>query len=72
MYTKHDGKYRVYVLGDGKDNVKDEVDIRFYKTESELLKEFLRYWIDVKPTMINVGIRMVLTFLIYIIVFQKF
>ena len=53
MYTKHDGKYRVYVLGDGKDNVKDEVDIRFYKTESELLKEFLRYWIDVKPTMIT-------------------
>ena len=53
MYTKHDGKYRVYVLGDGKDNVKDEVDIRFYKTESELLKEFLRYWLDVKPTIIT-------------------
>ena len=53
MYTKHDGKYRVYVLGDGKDNIKDEVDIRFYKTESELLKEFLRYWIDVKPTVIT-------------------
>ena len=53
MYTKHDGKYRVYVLGDGQDNVKDEVDIRFYTTESELLKEFLRYWIKVQPTMVT-------------------
>jgi len=53
MYTKHDGKYRVYVLGDGQDNVKDEVDIRFYSTESELLKEFLRYWIKVQPTMVT-------------------
>ena len=53
MYTKHDEKYRVYVLGDGQDNVKDEVDIRFYSTESELLKEFLKYWIDVKPTVVT-------------------
>ena len=53
MYTKHDGKYRVYVLGDGQDNVKDEVDIRFYSTESELLKEFLRYWIKVQPTCVT-------------------
>ena len=50
MYTKHDGKYRVYVLGEGQNNIKDEVDIRFYSTESELLKEFLRYWIKVQPT----------------------
>ena len=53
MYTKHDGKYRVYVLGEGQDNLKDEVDIRFYSTENELLKEFLRYWIDVKPTVVT-------------------
>ena len=53
MYTKHDGKYRVYVLGEGQDNVKDEVDIRFYSTESELLKEFLRYWIKVQPTCVT-------------------
>ncbi len=53
MYTKHDEKYRVYVLGEGQDNLKDKVDIRFYSTESELLKEFLRYWIDVKPTVIT-------------------
>ena len=53
MYTKHDDKYRVYVLGEGKNNIKDDVDIRFYPTESELLKEFLRYWINVKPTMIT-------------------
>ena len=53
MYTKHDGKYRVYVLGEGKDNIKDEVDIRFYSTESELLKEFLRYWIKVQPTCVT-------------------
>ena len=53
MYTKHDGKYRVYVLGDGKDNIKNDVDIRFYSTESELLKEFLRYWIKVQPTMVT-------------------
>ena len=53
MYTKHDGNYRVYVLGEGEDNVKDKVDIRFYSTESELLKEFLRYWIKVQPTMVT-------------------
>jgi len=53
MYTKHDGKYRVYVLGEGQNNIKDEVDIRFYSTESELLKEFLRYWINVQPTCIT-------------------
>ena len=53
MYTKHDGKYRVYVLGEGQNNIKDEVDIRFYSTESELLKEFLRYWIDVQPTCVT-------------------
>ena len=53
MYTKHDGKYRVYVLGEGQNNIKDEVDIRFYSTESELLKEFLRYWIKVQPTMVT-------------------
>ena len=53
MYTKHDGKYRVYVLGEGQNNIKDEVDIRFYSTESELLKEFLRYWIKVQPTCIT-------------------
>ena len=53
MYTKHDEKYRVYVLGKGKDNIKDDVDIRFYSTESELLKEFLKYWIDVKPTVVT-------------------
>ena len=53
MYTKHDGKYRVYVLGEGQNNIKDEVDIRFYSTESELLKEFLRYWIKVQPTCVT-------------------
>jgi len=53
MYTKHDEKYRVYVLGEGQDNIKDEVDIRFYSTESQLLQEFLKYWIDVKPTIVT-------------------
>ena len=53
MYTKHDGEYRVYVLGDGQDNVKDGVDIRFYTTESQLLQEFLKYWIDVQPTCVT-------------------
>ncbi|MAK36795.1 MAG: hypothetical protein CMC15_11575, partial [Flavobacteriaceae bacterium] len=43
----------VYVLGEGQNNIKDEVDIRFYSTESELLKEFLRYWIKVQPTCIT-------------------
>ena len=53
MYTKYDEKYRVYVLGEGQDNIKDEVDIRFYSTESQLLQEFLKYWIDVKPTVVT-------------------
>ena len=53
MYTKHDEAYRVYVLGEGKDNIKDGVDIRFYTTESELLQEFLKYWIGVQPTCVT-------------------
>ena len=38
LYTKHDEKYVVYVLGEGKNNIKDDVDIQFFKSESELLK----------------------------------
>ena len=43
----------VYVLGNGKDNVKNNVDIKFFNTESELLKSILRYWMDVKPTIVT-------------------
>ena len=53
FYTKHDEKYVVYVLGNGKDNVKNNVDIKFFNTESELLKSILRYWMDVKPTIVT-------------------
>jgi len=53
LYTKHDEKYVVYVLGDGKDNVKDGVDIKFFKSEPELLKQILKYWIGIKPTLIT-------------------
>ena len=53
FYTKHDEKYVVYVWGDGKDNVKNDIDIKFFNSESELLKSILRYWIKVKPTIIT-------------------
>ena len=43
MYTKHDGKYRVYVLGDGKDNVKDES--KYYKLKT--LKSMRGVWTDI-------------------------
>ena len=53
FYTKYDEKYVVYVLGDGKDKVKDDVDIQFFKSESELLKSILKYWMSIKPTIIT-------------------
>ena len=53
FYTKHDEKYAVYVLGDGQNNIKDDVDIKFFSSESELLKSILRYWTNVKPTIIT-------------------
>ncbi len=53
FYTKHDEKYVVYVLGEGQNKVKDDVDIQFFKSESELLKSILRYWMSVKPTVIT-------------------
>ena len=53
FYTKHDEKYCVYVLGDGQNNIKDDVDIRFFKTEAQLLQEILKYWTTVKPTIIT-------------------
>ena len=53
FYTKHDKRYVVYVLGDGKNNIKDGVDIQFFESEQELLKAILKYWIDVRPTIIT-------------------
>ena len=53
FYTKHDEKYVVYVLGEGQSKVKDGVDIQFFKSESELLKSILKYWMNAKPTIIT-------------------
>ena len=53
FYTRHDEKYVVYVLGEGKDKVKDKVDIKFLNSESELLRAILKYWINIKPTIIT-------------------
>ena len=53
FYSKHDDKYVVYVLGDGKNNKKDSIDIQFFKSEPELLRAILKYWLEVKPTIIT-------------------
>ena len=51
--TSHDGKSYVYILGDRKDEEKSGALVRFFKTETDLLQEFLRFWLDAKPTIIS-------------------
>ena len=51
--TSHDDKSYVYILGDKKDTVKDGASVRFFRDEKSLLQSFLRFWIDVKPTIIS-------------------
>ena len=43
----------VYILGDRKDEQKSGALVRFFKSEMDLLQEFLRFWIDLKPTIIS-------------------
>jgi len=51
--TSHDGKSYVYILGNRKDEQKSGALVRFFKNEADLLQEFLRFWLDVKPTIIS-------------------
>jgi DNA polymerase elongation subunit (family B) len=40
-------------LGDRKDEQKSGALVKFFKNEADLLQEFLRFWLDVKPTIIS-------------------
>ena len=51
--TSHDNKSYVYVLGNKKDTEKNGASVKFFRDETSLLQSFLRFWIDLKPTIIS-------------------
>ena len=58
MYTKHDDKYYVCVLGDRDPSLPPLIDkkgtlIKFFRNENDLLQAFLGFWIELKPTIVT-------------------